>query len=67
VQTADQQGGVPKAELPPVVFTIAAWAMMFFFTQFGFQSGGILAALTLGLGIKELWRRSCPRCLASQV
>ena len=46
---------------------MAAWASMYFFTRFGFQSGGILAALTLGLGIKELWRRSCPRCLASQV
>lgn len=46
---------------------IAAWAMMYFFTQFGFQSGGILAALTLGLCVKELWRRSRPRCLALQV
>jgi hypothetical protein len=45
----------------------AAWTMMYFFNQFGFQSGGILAALTLGLAVKELWRRSCPRLLALQV
>jgi hypothetical protein len=51
----------------PLCVTPAAWTMMYFFNQFGFQSGGILGALTLGLVVKELWRRSCPRPLALQV
>jgi hypothetical protein len=62
------QGRTPCAVLERSLWRVmTAWASMYFFTRFGFQSGGILAALTLGLVVKELWRRSCPRCLASQV
>ena len=41
--------------------------MKYFFDQFDFESGGALAALMLGLVVKEFWRRQWPRCLALQV
>lgn len=45
----------------------AALTMKYFFDQFNFESGGALAALMLGLLVKEFWRRQWPRCLALQV
>lgn len=41
--------------------------MKYFFDQYHFESGGALAALSLGLTVKELWRRKWPKYLASQV
>lgn len=41
--------------------------MKYFFDQFNFESGGALAALMLGLVVKELWRRQWPKFLALQV
>ncbi len=41
--------------------------MMYFFNQYGFQSGGIIASLTLGLSVKELWRSRLPPYLALKV
>ena len=51
----------------PLLFDIAALTMKYFFDQFDFESGGALAALMLGLVVKEFWRRQWPRCLALQV
>ena len=41
--------------------------MKYFFDKYGFTSGGALAALTLGLCVKELWRRRLPSFLSSEV
>ena len=41
--------------------------MKFFFDKYEFTSGGALGSLTLGLVVKELWRRRLPGLLASQV
>ena len=41
--------------------------MKFFFDKYEFTSGGALGSLTLGLVVKELWRRRLPGPLASQV
>ena len=45
----------------------AALSMKFFFDKYEFTSGGALGSLTLGLVVKELWRRRLPGLLASQV
>ncbi len=56
------------AETPEtVIYHPAALSMKYFFDQYDFESGGALAALTLGLTVKELWRRQWPRFLARQV
>ena len=49
------------------VFIEAALTMKYFFDKFNFESGGALAALMLGLAVKEMWRRQWPRFLAAQV
>lgn len=60
--------GVFAAETPEtVIYHPAALSMKYFFDQYDFESGGALAALTLGLTVKELWRRQWPRFLARQV
>ena len=41
--------------------------MKFFFDKYEFTSGGALGSLTLGLVVKELWRRRLPGLLASKV
>ncbi len=51
----------------PATSAYAALAAKYFFDQFDFESGGALAALTLGLFVKELWRRQWPKFLAAQV
>ena len=38
--------------------------MKFFFDHFSFTSGGALGSLTLGLLVKELWKRGWPPGLA---
>lgn len=48
------------------VLIISALAMKYFFDEFHFESGGALAALTLGLVVKELWRRKLPKYLADK-
>ncbi len=42
----------------------AALAMKYFFDRFEFTSGGALGSLTLGLLVKELWKRGWPPGLA---
>jgi NhaP-type Na+/H+ or K+/H+ antiporter len=49
-----------------LALVISALTMKYFFDQFDFESGGALAALMLGLVVKEFWRRQWPRCLALQ-
>ena len=56
-----------RNNLRAVLFDTAALTMKYFFDQFDFESGGALAALMLGLVVKEFWRRQWPRCLALQV
>ena len=41
--------------------------MKYFFDKYEFTSGGALGSLTLGLVVKELWRRRLPALLASEV
>lgn len=41
--------------------------MKYFFDLYLFTSGGALAALFLGLVVKELWRRKLPGFLTSKV
>lgn len=41
--------------------------MKYFFDKYQFTSGGALGSLTLGLVVKELWRRRLPGLLASKV
>ena len=45
----------------------AALSMKYFFDKYQFTSGGALGSLTLGLVVKELWRRRLPGLLASKV
>ena len=40
--------------------------MKYFFDKYQFTSGGALGSLTLGLVVKELWRRRLPSLLASK-
>ena len=42
------------------ISVFAALVMKFFFDKYNFTSGGAIAALTLGLVIKELWLRGWP-------
>lgn len=51
----------------PYLCAPAALSMKYFFDQLHFESGGALAALTLGLTVKEMWRRQWPKLLARQV
>lgn len=48
------------------VLVLCALSMKYFFDLYLFTSGGALAALFLGLVVKELWRRKLPGFLTSK-
>lgn len=48
------------------MLVFSALSMKYFFDQYQFESGGALAALSLGLIVKELWKRQWPYFLAEQ-
>jgi hypothetical protein len=48
----------------PVCLSASALTMKYFFDHYGFGSGGAIGSLTLGMVVKEFWKRRWPPALA---